>query len=171
MFVQRGYVVILIGTAIGFTLVGCGNDKEAVYKSGGMTHTMAEGKDAVPKDFPLPLYPNAAPTGSVSAQGAGDEQTKYLILSTPDSIDKVSEYYQGELKSAGWDVGNVQVAPKLVSISATKKDKDLDSNVMIADDGGKTTISLQSTKSVEIKKEDEEPSENFTPNKVTPPTD
>jgi hypothetical protein len=136
-----------------------------------MTHTMAEGKDAVPKDFPLPLYAGAVPTGSVSAQGADDEQTKYLILSTSDSIDKVSEYYQGELKNTGWNIENVQVTPKLVSISATKKDKDLDSNVLIADDGGKTTISLQSTKSVEIKKEDEEPTENFSPNKVTPPTD
>jgi hypothetical protein len=136
-----------------------------------MTHTMAEGKDAVPKDFPLPLYTGAAPTGSVSAEGAGDEQSRFLILSTTDSLDKVSEYYQGELKNTGWSVDNVQVSPKLVSISATKKDKELDANVLLADDGGKTTISLQSTKSVEIKKEDEEPTENYTPNKVTPPTD
>jgi hypothetical protein len=171
MFANRACLTIIIATACAATLAGCGNDKEAVYKSGGMTHTLAEGKDAIPKDFPLPLYPNASSTGSVSAQGAGDEQTKYLMISTPDSLDKVSEYYQGELKNTGWEVGQVETSPKLVSISATKKSQDLDSNVMIAEDGGKTTISLQSTKSVEIKKEDEEPSENYTPNKVTPPTD
>ncbi|MFX5122973.1 hypothetical protein ABTC78_19470, partial [Acinetobacter baumannii] len=74
-----------------------------------------------------------------------------------DSIDKVSEYYQNELKTTGWNIENVQVTPKLVSISATKKDKNLESNVLINDDGGKTTISLQSTSAVEIKKEDEEP--------------
>jgi hypothetical protein len=152
-------------------ITGCSSDKEATYKSGGMTHTMAEGKDAIPQDFPLPIYNGSSPTGSVSAQGSDSEQTKYLMLSTADSIDKVSEFYQSELKNAGWNIENVQVAPKLVSISATKKDKDLDSNVLIADDGGKTTISLQSTKSVEIKKEDDEPTENFSPNKVTPPTD
>jgi hypothetical protein len=170
MIPTRFNIVATIGVSLCFLLSACGNDKEATYKSGGMTHTMAEGKDAVPKDFPLPLYTGAAPTGSVSAEGAGDEQSRFLILSTTDSLDKVSEWYQSELKNTGWNV-EVQVMPKLVSISATKKEKDLDANVSLADDGGKTTISLQSTKSVEIKKEDEEPTENYTPNKVTPPTD
>jgi hypothetical protein len=170
MIPTRFNIVATIGVSLCLFLSACGNDKEATYKSGGMTHTMAEGKDAVPKDFPLPLYTGAAPTGSVSAEGAGDEQSRFLILSTTDSLDKVSEWYQSELKNTGWNV-EVQVMPKLVSISATKKEKDLDANVSLADDGGKTTISLQSTKSVEIKKEDEEPTENYTPNKVTPPTD
>jgi hypothetical protein len=171
MISQRFYIVAAISSSLCLFLSACGNDKEATYKSGGMTHTMAEGKDAVPKDFPLPLYTGAAPTGSVSAEGAGDEQSRFLILSTTDPLEKVSEFYQAELKNTGWSVDNVQVLPKLVSISATKKDKDLDANVSLADDGGKTTISLQSTKSVEIKKEDDEPTENYVPNKVTPPTD
>ncbi|MGC5341070.1 hypothetical protein ACPXBC_31430, partial [Escherichia coli] len=63
----------------------------------------------------------------------------------------------------------VQAMPKLVSISGSMKG--LDSNVMISDDAGKTTISLQLNRSVETKKEDEETNENFTPDKVTPPTD
>lgn len=148
---------------------GCSSDKQVSYKSGGMTHTFAEGKESIPKDFQLPLYPGATPTGSVAAEGDSEEQSKYVILSTKDSMDKVNDFYQDEMKKAGWSIDNIQNMPKLISISGNKKG--LDANVMIADDAGKTTISLQLNKASETKKEDEEPAENFSPNKVTPPTD
>jgi hypothetical protein len=166
---QTNHKLTLALAAIAVFAAGCGNDKEVSYKSAGMTHTFAEGKDAVPKDFALPLYPGAQPTGSVSAEGDGNEQSKYVILSTIDPIDKVSDFYQDELKKQGWTLEPAQTMPKLISISGTLKG--LDSNVMISDDGGKTTISLQLNRSVETKKEDEETNENFTPDKVTPPTD
>ncbi len=147
----------------------CSNEKKLTINSGGMTHTFAEGKESMPKDFPLPLYPGATPTGSVSAEGDSEEQSKYVILKTTDTSDKVNDFYQDELKKAGWSIDNIQNMPKLISISGNKGG--LDANVMIADDGGQTTISLQINKAVETKKEDEEPSENYTPDKVIPPTD
>jgi hypothetical protein len=166
---QTNHKLTLALAAIVAFAAGCSNDKEVSYKSAGMTHTFSEGKDAVPKDFALPLYPGAAPTGSVSAEGESNEQSKYVILSTADPLEKVSDFYQDELKKQGWTLEPVQTMPKLISISGTLKG--LDSNVMISDDGGKTTISLQLNKSVETKKEDEETNENFTPDKVTPATD
>jgi hypothetical protein len=148
---------------------GCGNDKEVTYKSSGMTQTLSEGKQSVPKDFQLPLYPGATATGSVSAEGDREEQAKFVILSTSDSIEKVSDFYQEELKKSGWSVDNIQNLGKLVSISVNQKG--IDGNVNISDDSGKTTISLELNKATETKKEDEEPAENFSPDKVTPPTD
>jgi hypothetical protein len=136
-----------------------------------MTHTLAQGSDALQKQFPLPVYPSSTPSGSVSAQGDENEQSKMLLLTTTDSIEKVSEYYQAEMPKGGWSVENVQTMPKLITISGVMKDKKLESNVTINDDAGKTTILLNVASTAEIKKEDEEPSENFAPNKITPPTD
>lgn len=149
----------------------CGSDKQVSFKSGGMTHTFAEGKDAIPKDFPLPIYQGAVVTGSVSSEGDNKEHSKFLMLSSSDPLDKVSEFYQTELKSRNWQIENVQSWTKLVSISA--KQKDLEANVMLADDGGKTTISLSTGKSLQdgSDKVDEGDLENYKPEKLTPPTD
>ena len=159
----------LICAFAALTITGCANDKAVTYKSSGMTQTLAEGKQSVPKDFQLPLYPGATATGSVSAEGESEEQAKFVILSTADPIDKVSDYYQEELKKSGWSIDNIQNLGKLVSISVNQKG--IDGNVNISDDNGKTTISLELNKATETKKEDEEPAENFSPDKVTPPTD
>jgi hypothetical protein len=156
-----------LGTAV-LILSACGPAKEVTFKSGGMTHTFAEGKNAIPKDFPLPIYTGASPTGSVSAEGNEEEQSKFLMLSSPDPVDKISDFYQNELKARGWEITNVQTLPRIVSISAQQKD--MDGNVMITDDGGKTTISLSVGKTGS-EKPDETENENFSPNKVTPPTD
>jgi hypothetical protein len=148
---------------------GCGNDKPVTYNSSGMTQTWSEGKQSVPKDFQLPLYPGATATGSISAEGDREEQAKFVILNTTDSIDKVNDFYQEELKKSGWSIDNIQNMGKLISISVNQKG--IDGNVNISDDSGKTTISLELNKATETKKEDEEPAENFAPDKVTPPTD
>lgn len=79
---------------------GCSNDGAVSFNSGGMTQSFAEGKDSVPKDFILPVYPGATATGSVSADGNDQEQSKFLMLSSTDSLDKVSEYYQSSLKDS-----------------------------------------------------------------------
>ncbi len=57
-------------------LSGCSKEGSVSFNSGGMTHTFSEGKDAVPKDFSLPVYPGATATGSVSAEGTGPGRIK-----------------------------------------------------------------------------------------------
>ncbi|HEY9773234.1 MAG TPA: hypothetical protein V6C81_05445 [Planktothrix sp.] len=150
---------------------GCSQQDKVSFSSGGMTHTFAEGKDAVPKDFLLPIYPGATATGSVTADGGDQDQSKFLMLSTPDQMDKVSDYYQNTLKDKGWSIDKVDTdAPKVVSISVHQKD--VEGNVMLADDNGKTTISLSAGKSSDTSKEDTESnSENYQPDKVNPPSD
>ena len=155
--------LILIGL-----LGSCANQKDVSFKSGGMTQTIAEGKDAIPKDFPLPIYPGATTSGSVSASGKDDE-SQFLMLSTVDPIDKVSQFYQLQLKDKGWEIDSVNTEPKIVSIDAHKGT--VQANALLADDSGKTTISLQLGKASDVKDDSESSSENYHPDKVTPPTD
>lgn len=154
------------------SLSSCGNQKEVSFKSGGMTHTFAEGQDAVPKDFPLPIYPGATTSGSVSAGGDDQEHSQFLMLSSNDSMDKISEFYQGQLKDKGWEIDKVDTSPKLVSIDAHKDKLQANAELVEDSDSDKTTISLQvSQQSDNPKEESEAAAENFKPDKVTPPTD
>jgi len=164
-------IIALAAIAIATVISGCSHDDKVSFNSGGMTHTFAEGKDSVPKDFVLPVYPGATATGSVSADGNDQEQSKFLMLSSADSLDKVSEYYQSSLKDKGWTVDKVDAdQPKVISITAHKQTTE--ANIFLSDDGGKTTISLSAGKSGDTSKEDaESQSENYSPDKANPPTD
>ena len=77
-------LIVLSATCL---LGGCSKEGAVTFNSGGMTHTFAEGKDATPKDFILPIYPGATTTGSVSAEGTDQEESKFLMLSTSDTLD------------------------------------------------------------------------------------
>lgn len=152
-------------------LSGCNSGtSEVSFKSGGMTHTFAEGKSSIPKDFPLPLYPNATTTGSVSADGgAGGERSKFLMLASKDPVEQVSKYYLDELKASGWKVENQETSGGLINLSASQKD--MEANVLVSGESGKTTISLSVSKTTGEMKAPADDSGNYEPNKVTPPTD
>lgn len=161
-------VTILIA-CVSVSLASCSaQDKNATFKSGGMTQTFAEGKDSIPKDLSELVYPGSTPTGSVTAEDDAKEMSKYMLLSSSDSIEQVGNWYQEKLQKQGWAIDSTQTMPKIISISGHLKDVEI--NVTVGDDGGKTTISLQQGRSVDAPA-DEESIENFTPNQVTPPTD
>jgi hypothetical protein len=169
MFDQSRYSsLFFVALASLISTFGCAQQQEISFKSGGMTHTIAPGNSAVPKEFEKLVYPESVATGSVSAEGDNEEQSKFLMLSSTNSMPTVSKWYQDELKAQNWQVDKVQDMPKLVSISGHKDAMEV--NVMIAEDGAKTTISLSAGKQVDTS-EDKEPSENYTPDKVNPPTD
>lgn len=164
--------LLVLGAISAVSLSSCGNQKEVSFKSNGMTHTFAEGQDAIPKDFALPIYPGATTSGSVSAGGEDQEHSQFLMLSSNDPMDKISEFYQSQLKDKGWEIDKVDTSTKLVSIDA-HKDK-LQANAELAEDSDsdKTTISLQVSQQSDNPKDDSEAAaENFKPDKVTPPTD
>ncbi|CAN5624864.1 hypothetical protein BH10CYA1_BH10CYA1_42830 [soil metagenome] len=154
------------------SLSSCGNQKEVSFKSGGMTHTFAEGQDAIPKDFALPIYPGATTSGSVSAGGEDQEHSQFLMLSSNDSMDKISEFYQAQLKDKGWEIDKVDTSSKLVSIDTHNSKFQANAELVEDSDSDKTTISLQvSQQSDNPKEESEAAAENFKPDKITPPTD
>lgn len=172
LYHRRVASLIVIAAISAISLSACGNQKEVSYKSGGMTQKFVEGQDAVPKDFALPIYPNATTSGSVSAGGDDQEHSQFLMLSSNDSMDKISEFYQAELKNKGWDLDKVDTSPKLVSIDAHKGKVQANAELVEDSDSDKTTISLQVSQiSENPKEESESAAENFKPDKVTPPTD
>src|SRR5436309_741232 len=59
-------------------LTGCTSQKEVSYKSGGMTQTFSEGKEAVPKELSDLIFEGATPTGSVVAERVNDRLILYL---------------------------------------------------------------------------------------------
>jgi hypothetical protein len=161
--------VITIAMCAAISLSSCGNnEKEVSFKSGGVTHTFSEGDAAKSSNFPLPLYPKATPTGSVTAKGDGDENSSFMILTSPDTLDAVSTFYSDKLKADGWTVNVTTKMPTMVNISASKKD--VEGNVMLGiDDANKTTITLA------VSKESSTPTKvgtgTYTPDKLNPPTD
>lgn len=167
----RSTLVLSASLLLSFTfLSSCSSDKQVSYKSGGMTHTISEGKDAVPKDFPVPLYPQSSPTGSVSAQtDTLDENAQFLMLTSGDPYKQVGAFYEKELKAQGWKIEEQQSLPGLESIAASKGE--LDANVMLSGDGKKTNISIAVSKNTDKEPVVPDSSQTFTPNQFTPPTD
>jgi hypothetical protein len=157
--------VITIAICAAVTLSGCANnEKEVSFKSGGVTHVFTEGEAAKAGGFPLPLYPNATPTGKVQTN---DDNASFMILSSPDKLEQVSSFYTNKLKVDGWTVNNTATMPQMVNISATKQD--VEANVMLGVDNDKTTITLAVSK--EPQGTPTPSTETYTPDKLNPPTD
>lgn len=152
------------------TLCGCGNDKTVTFDSAGMTHTFTEGKDGLPKDLQALIYPGAQIAGSTSAQDKDGEHAAFVSLSTPDNLERVADWYGSTLPKNGWTIDNQDASqPSIVSISGHQKDVEI--NVLMAQDANRTTISVSEGRSGEGDPVDEDEIENFTPNLVTPPTE
>jgi hypothetical protein len=65
--------------------------------------------DKMPENFPkdFPIYPGAKFTGSMSGgNNAKDAQGFWVILSTPDTLSKVTEYYKTNLDKSGYTIKN-----------------------------------------------------------------
>jgi hypothetical protein len=161
--------VLTVATCTAIALTGCGNnEKEVSFKSGGVTHTFTEGEAATKTSgFPLPIYPNAKPAGSVSTKGDGKDDSSFMILSSSDRLEQVSSFYSDKLKAEGWTVNNLTSMPKMVNISASKQD--YEANVMLGSDADKTTITLAVSK--DIGTPTPVTDTNYTPDKLNPPTD
>jgi len=152
------------------SLAACGNDKSVTYNSAGMTHTFSEGEQGIPKDLQVLVYPGAEIAGSTSAEDKDGEHAAFVSLSTPDNLERVSDWYESSLQKNGWTIDNQDTSqPSIVSISGHQKDVEI--NVLIAQDANKTTVSVSEGKSGEGDAVDEEEIEKFQPNSVTPPTE
>src|SRR5271169_4364814 len=58
----------------------------------------------VPKNFPLPMYPDAT---QIPNTGEVSQGTTTVLLESKDSPDKVTAYYQDQLRLTGWNISNV----------------------------------------------------------------
>lgn len=157
--------MIILGLACCVLLTACSSNQEVSYQSGGMTHTWEEGK-AASKDFPLPIYPNSKPSSALRASGEGDT-SEFMILVSPDSVEKVASYYSDELGKKGWKLNKLN-GTNMVNMTASKDDQQ--AGIMISvDDKNQTSITL--TMSDEPAGVPQVTDKNFTPDKLNPPTD
>lgn len=149
-------------------LTSCGNDKSVTFKSSGMTTTFSEGGEGIPQDLKALVYPGSQVAGSTAAHDQEGENSAFLSLSSQDGLEQVAEWYRSELQKNGWTIDNEETMPRMLSISG--KQKEVEINVLMVEDGDKTTISVSEGKSVDDSVEEEE-IEKFTPNDLTPPTE
>lgn len=151
-----------------FLLAGCGNEKQVTFKSAGMTHTFSEGGEDLPKELKPFVYPEAVVAGATNAHDSDGEQARFLSMSSTDSLEKVTGWYQKKMESDGWTIDETDKLPRMINMSGHKKD--LEVNVVMAEDGTKTTISVSQGRSVDEPLSDSE-LDSFSPNELTPATD
>lgn len=172
---RHGRHVMLRSMALAVVLVswvvlasGCGNDKSVTFKSSGMTQTFSEGAEDLPDNLKGFVYPKSSVAGSTSSHDPEGEEAMFLTLSSTDPMDRVSEWYQSNLKSQGWSIDSLDNQGRMINIYGQKDDREI--NVLIAEDEKKTTISVSQGKAVDDTV-DEQDLEKFTPNDLTPPMD
>lgn len=147
-------------------LSACSQSQQVSYQSGGMTQTWEGGKEAE-KTFALPIYPNSKAAGGVKAEG-NEDSSEFVILNSSDPVNKVADYYKSELEKQGWKVSRIEPAPNLVNMTALKPGHE--ASVMVSlDDKDKTSITLAVSK--ESEGIPQVTDQNYTPDKLNPPTD
>lgn len=147
------------------------NNGEVSYQSGGMKHTSQAADGSIPDDLKNLIYPDSTTSGVQTAQEEGKDSSdysKYLQLSSTDSIEKCSQWYEQVLKKEGWNIEKNEQQSKTICIEGRMKEAEI--NVTLADEAGKTTIIVsKSASSGAIP--DEESVENYKPSKEVTPTD
>jgi hypothetical protein len=156
---------LLFLCAAAIALGGCTSTDEVSFKSGGMTHTFMQG-DAATKGFPLPLYPGAKSIGANAASGDADDE-HFMMLTSADPVEKVSTFYQDKLKADGWTVSKNMVMPQLVKLDGEKQG--YEASALISSDDKQTSISLSYSKAMQGTPKIL--GQEFTPDKLNPPTD
>lgn len=148
-------------------LGGCAPRDQVSFNSGGMKQTISEGNKALDGNFPLPVYPGAKPSGSVSGETEGADSSEFLMVLTNDDADKVSLYYRSELKKQGWLMDRIDTIGQTVNFTCHKGTTE--GSVMVSGDGKQTTVTLQAGRLMGHISPPKD--ENFVPDKFIPATD
>ena len=131
LLVVLGIILGTVGSVI-FSKFGLNFMKKAVETKTGVEINIGEGKISAgfPKDFPL--YPSAKVSGNIS--GAQNQAGKgfWLIMTTVDTTDKVTAFYETNLPKSGWTVGNTMNIGPSSTWEVTKGD--LSGVVIVATD-------------------------------------
>ena len=133
-----------------------------------MTHTFSEGGEDLPSELKMFVYPDSIVAGATNAHDEDGEQARFLSMSSTDSMEKVTGWYQNIMSKDGWTIDTTDKLTRMINMSGHKDD--LEVNVVMAEDGKKTTISVSQGRAVD-EPLDEREIDNFSPNELTPPTD
>lgn len=116
--------------------------------------TVSFGNAKLPNNFPadVPIYSPSTLTFS-HAGSAEDADSASATLETDDSVDKVADWYKGQMESNGWKMGSIDTwgtgAEKYVNYTATKGERTLSVGVSFTE---KTlvTVTAYKTSSAEL---------------------
>lgn len=113
-----------VETKDGSVSVDTGKNGEAtVHAVGKDGSTVDIGSNKTVTDYPsdAPLYPGKAAMDVKS----GEKHGRMLMLQSPDSMEKVSNFYKSELESKGWKVDTTVNSDKMVMYTASKDSRAL----------------------------------------------
>ena len=133
-----GYFVKLNSTGPDLTNKSMTNaQKETTVNTENGKIIIKEGE--LPKDFPkdITIYKNS----KVERSTEGQEGT-VVILTTSDSVAKVTEFYKGDLKKNGWNSIESSSIEGSSLIKAKKDERQLVITVIIDEKDGMTEISI-----------------------------
>jgi hypothetical protein len=121
------------------TIDSKGKDEAAIHVTG---------KDGASLDFnsgkPITDYPSDTPLyqgKSILDVKAEKDHARHVTLQTPDSMDKISDFYKTQLESKGWKTETTLTTAQTNMFVATKEGRKL--VVSISTDGKMQTISQQ----------------------------
>ncbi len=125
---------------------GCGRDEARVAvntKDAKITVAGGEASVALPDTFPkdVPIIPG----GSVKAAMKIGETTT-VQLTTNASPQEVAKYYQENLTSQGWKIGNTMATGKVTMLTAAKDQRQV--SLQIGDNDGKSAAVMISLRAV-----------------------
>jgi hypothetical protein len=145
---------ILAAAVIGF-LCACSHSHTYTTSNGsvsidqskdGASSIHAVGKDGASVDIgtnkPITDYPSDVPLysgKSVMDVKSGEKHSRVIMVQTPDSMDKISDFYKSKLADNGWKVETSMNMEKMVMYKASKENRDL--VVQIGSDNGQQSIS------------------------------
>ncbi len=87
----------------------------------------------------VPAYPGSTPHGTYSAS-SDKEETGHYSFTTPDAVDKVAQYYQDQLKQAGYSVNSVNAGGTIVTGHTEDNKRTL--GITLVSVSGETTASV-----------------------------
>ena len=137
----KGLVVGNIFSRLTGGTVGVDNDGEKVTITSEEGEFSFEEGGSLPDNFPsdFPIYPDAELASSWTASG-DDTDGLSLIWETGDSVSKVSNYYENELKDAGWTLSFTSETEDSTTYAFEKND--VSGFIGITVEESKTVISL-----------------------------
>lgn len=139
---QKALVSSFAAITIGVAVVGCGSDTTSSEGTTSATTavstetgsaTTGNGDDSGGETFGgLPVY---EPSDQVSkAPGS-------LVLTSPDSVEKIGEFYKNAVRDGDWDIVSETVSRFAASITVKKRGRGASINVAPGTDGSVISIS------------------------------
>jgi len=127
-----------VGAAAGVKVEGSG-DSVTISGNDGSTTTVGKTLPAgMPSDFPV--YPGTVLTGNKSTTSDGTSWS--YSMETADSVQKVADWFKGELGKGGWTIGSTfaggDAGNETSMLICTKGTSEL--NITAGTSEGKTTV-------------------------------